>query len=109
MADDSPNIEAAAEALWCAIWEGDGAWDEATDSEKQTARGWAQAAIDALQLTHEWTRTLGDLYPCGHFASRRRAEARNAELDVMYPGEQLDRGVASRLVSPWVRVDGGTA
>ena len=51
---DSPaTTEAAAEALFCEIWEGSDAWELATDSQKATTRQWVAAVLAALNLTEE--------------------------------------------------------
>ena len=52
MTEDS-RLEAVAEALFNAIWESDEAWELATNAQMEDTRRWAQAAIDALQLTQE--------------------------------------------------------
>lgn len=80
-------------------------WDRISEVRQSHYRRMAQAAIDALQLTEEWTRTIGDVFPCGIFDTKQRAEARNAELDLMHGSQGAARGIASRLVSPWVRVE----
>lgn len=97
MADVDRVAEAIANSLL-----GDGTWNLECGYSVSNYRAAAVAVIDVLGLSEEWTRTLGETYPCGHFATRDRAEARNRELDQMYPEQQTDRGVASRLVSPWV-------
>lgn len=105
--DSSGTTEAAAEALFCEIWEGSDAWELATDSQKATTRQWVAAVLAALNLTEEHGWQLGDFTP-HRYATKVLAQERIDELDAMYgqgpeskKWSSLPRQLVRRLVSPW--------
>ncbi|WP_071288728.1 hypothetical protein [Mycolicibacterium llatzerense] len=54
-----------------------------------------------MNLEVQWTRTVGEVFPCGVHPSKSSAEARNANLDEMYPDMRGRRGVALSFGTPW--------
>ena len=61
----------------------------------------AAALRRGMNLAVQWTRTVGEVFPCGIHPSKSSAEARNANLDEMYPDMRGRRGVALSFGTPW--------
>ncbi|MUL61194.1 hypothetical protein B5P44_01175 [Mycobacterium sp. CBMA 213] len=64
-----------------------------------------QAAVlrHGMKLEVQWTRTVAEVFPCGVHPSKSSVEARNANLDEMYPDMRGRRGVALSFVTPWTK------
>lgn len=63
----------------------------------------AAALRHEMNLQVQWTRTVGEVFPCGVHPSRSSAEARNANLDEMYPDMRGRRGIALSFTTPWTK------